>query len=117
MAPMGVESRWSDLVGGTGVEVAVGAVSGRCWCGSSVIAGSRWQWGLGQDGTGAGRVGSGGHVEVGAAWRGQGGCHSQVGRVEGVAAMSRWRGREAAGAGGGVEGATKSLQEREVLPG
>ncbi|KAH8985359.1 hypothetical protein EDB92DRAFT_1818665 [Lactarius akahatsu] len=79
-------------------------------------AGSRWQWGLGQDGAGAGRVGSGGCVEVGAAWQGRGGHCSWVGRVEGVAAMSRWQGRGAAGAGGGVEGAVKSLQEREVLP-
>ncbi|KAH8985356.1 hypothetical protein EDB92DRAFT_1818662 [Lactarius akahatsu] len=47
---------------------------------------SRWWWGLCRDNAGAGR------------------------------AMSRWWGRGAVGAGGGVEGAAKSLQEREVLP-
>ncbi|KAH9013696.1 hypothetical protein EDB85DRAFT_2280806, partial [Lactarius pseudohatsudake] len=83
--------------------------------GGSVVAGSRWQWGLCRDGAGAGRGTrrwwkrrSGVELAVAAVsrWQQRGGVEVVV--VAGSVG-SRWRGRGTAGAGGGVEGAAKSL--------
>ncbi|KAH9016987.1 hypothetical protein EDB85DRAFT_2279778 [Lactarius pseudohatsudake] len=108
-----------------GIETAPMRWGGRDGVNGWTAPASRWRWGLCRDDAGAGR-GRGARrwwkrrsgVELAVAavsrWRQRGGVEVVV--VAGSVG-SRWRGRGAAGAGGGVEGAAKSLQSREVLPG